>query len=239
MPFLSTLLDVVFPRCCILCNSASDQPKDLCKTCQSLLPIILSHCHRCALPLPMDQTTCGQCQKKPPVFDSAWALYAYTSPITSLIKRYKFNRKYAYSAVFSNLMITGIEAALKKSQIQQPDLIIPMPLHWTRTMKRGFNQSMELSKTIAKYFGIQHSNKIATRCKRTHYQSNLSPTARQRNLKGAFTSANTSSYRHIAIIDDILTTGASANALATVLKQQGASKISLWTLARTVAESAT
>jgi ComF family protein len=234
MTLITPLLNLVFPRCCINCDRFSKRPIDLCRECESLLPKLQTACMRCALPLSSTQAVCGECLKHPPSFDAAWALYAYQSPITRLIKQYKFNRKYAYSSTFSAVLIAGIEAALNENKIRLPELIVPMPQHWSRTMTRGFNQSLELSHSIAKHFSIPHDHQLVARSSRTAYQSKLNTQQRQQNVRNAFNINRTLQGQHISVIDDVLTTCATANAISQRLKRAGAGKVSIWTLARSI-----
>jgi ComF family protein len=120
---------------------------------------------------------------------------------------------------------------LKKKALL-PEVIIPMPLHPSRTRERGFNQSVEMGKILSKKLNIPLDTKSCQRIKKTKVQRLLSKKARTENMRKAFSVALRSSYRHVVILDDVFTTGASIDSLAKQLKQAGILKIEVWCIAR-------
>ncbi len=143
-----------------------------------------------------------------------------------MIQQYKYQNALHLSHTLANLLQEKIMDA-------DIDTIIPMPLHPSRLKERGFNQSLEIAKVIAKQRNITLDSTSCSRIKNTPPQSSLAPKERIKNMKGAFDCHATFTDLHIALIDDVMTTGASLNALAKTLKAAGARKISCYVIART------
>jgi ComF family protein len=234
--FLQTCLNACFPQTCILCRLPSDRDLPLCCACESDLPTNRFRCSVCALPLPhtqcpVEHRVCGACQKRPPVFQRAVVPWIYDDNFALLIRRWKYQKQ-------SHL--TSLLAALWLQELQdcpRVDVLLPVPLHWRRRWQRGFNQSELLCAKILRArpeLGVLEPG-IAQRNRYTNYQSGMSAKERQGNLRDAFTVQEDCDNLRIAIVDDVLTTGATANALAGALQDAGASHIQIWCIARTPA----
>lgn len=215
----------LLPYHCILCHQTSDQRRDLCADCQATLPFLGHCCQQCAMPLPSGQR-CGACLKHPPYFDRTFALFRYESPINQWITQLKFHRNLRNASLLSELFLE------KYNHIERPDLIIPVPLHPKRLRQRGFNQAIELARPFAKHFHTTLEKHHCMRMRHTPAQSSIPAKQRQQNLKKAF------AYRgpipqHVAIVDDVITTGHTVNELSQLLRQAGCQQIDIWAIART------
>ena len=219
---------------CVLCLSPTDNTHLLCSECEMDLPKNASHCVRCALPLPITQANqemliCGQCQKISPYYTTSLIPHLYASPLRELIGQLKFHGNLSYSPLLAQSFIHS----LKDRKHNLPECIIPVPLHKQRLHERGFNQALELARIIAKQLQIPLDYALCQRNKATPFQSGLSAKQRKQNLKNAFSLSKNHHYKHIAIFDDVVTTGTTVNELAKQLKKSGVEIIEVWAIART------
>jgi ComF family protein len=171
---------------------------------------------------------CGKCQSKQPYYDASFAPFLYEPPISKLIQAIKFNGKIKYAHLLGELMAKEILAR----DMPLPELIIPVPLHPARQRKRGFNQVIELSRPIARLTGIALAPDLVVRSQNTLAQSRLKASQRLSNIRGAFALVKKPNNKHIAIMDDVVTTGSTVNELARILKSTGAHTLEVWSLAR-------
>ena len=224
------LLSLVFPTCCRLCGTPVRSQWRLCPACLDDLPWLGNACDRCSLPLPSipGSILCGRCQQQPPGFDRALALFHYEPPVDYLIKRLKFSGELALCPLFSSLLAQRIHGRLAPL----PDLIVPVPLHYTRLRERGFNQSTELARRLGQILDVRVDHRLCKRTRRTHPQSLLPRAERGKNLRGAFEVRGTSVAPHIAVVDDVMTTGHTGDELARTLKRMGAEQVETWVIAR-------
>ncbi|MBB3047788.1 ComF family protein [Litorivivens lipolytica] len=226
----------LFPGQCQLCLSPSRRPSDICIDCERDLPWLQACCRRCALPLATGDL-CGHCLKQAPVFDQCIACWEYGFPIDALISRFKYHGDKACGALLAELAQTVFsqtgfsQTAFSKTTV---DMLIPVPMHWRRQLTRGYNQTEILANHWGYAFNIPVRHAIK-RTKATPTQQGLSASARRRNLLGAFALPAPDAVRgkHVVLVDDVLTTGATANTLAAILRRAGAAEISIWCLART------
>ena len=150
----------------------------------------------------------------------------YEFPVDVAIKALKFQRKLYYLPAFAEVLAAAVPAL--PGDI---DAVLAVPLHWRRKTLRGFNQAVELAKPVAGSLGVPVVRSVRRR-RATRFQSGLDVAARRRNLRRAFVAPAKVRYRHVLIVDDIVTTGATARALACVLLAAGAAKVSVLSLAR-------
>jgi ComF family protein len=214
----------LFAPHCILCGGAGSG-RDLCAGCAADLPYNAEACPRCALPAAGGRT-CGACLARPPAWDAAFSLLRYDPPGDELLKALKFGRRLAIGRVLGELM------AERLGERPRPDRLIPMPLHPARECERGFNQAIELARPVARALDVPLDSDICRRVRATAAQSGLDLRARRRNVRGAFALRRRLAATHVAIVDDIVTTGATAAALAQTLRRAGAARIELWSAAR-------
>jgi len=216
----------ILPIPCRLCG-AHCQRHALCDDCIKDLPLLGPTCPRCAMPTTHAQL-CGKCLNHPPEQDLSFSLFRYHNPIDRLIADFKYHDKLYLSQLFSNLMSEQLITR------PLPQLIIPIPLHAKRLIQRGYNQSLELAKALSKQLNIPLSNHTLSRVKNTPPQASLPFKQRKNNIQNAFSLNNSNIPSHLALIDDVLTTGHTANAAVKCLQQKGVETIELWTIARTI-----
>lgn len=179
------------------------------------------------------KTLCVQCQIEPPIFDAAICALHYATPVDYLVKRLKFGHQLSYAKVLGTLLFQH----LSQSEIGTVDAILPVPLHKARLRKRGFNQALELAHELQKPLGIPLFKGI-TRVINTTAQTLVKGEDRAANLNGAFAiKSGVTLPRHIAIVDDVITTGSTSNELARLLKEAGVAKVSVWAVARATANA--
>lgn len=217
----------LLPSSCVLCGRAGQLGRDLCAACASELPYLKTACCRCAIPLP-HTGVCGQCQQKPHSFDNAWAAFDYQPPVDHLIQSLKFNSKLYNARLLGELMSERVAVA----GLDLPKLLLPVPLHASRIRQRGFNQALELARPLAREFDLPLKPGLCRRLRPTMAQTGLDAKARRRNLKGVFEVVAMSDVSHVAIIDDVMTTGSTAEMLAKVLKNAGVARVDVWVCAR-------
>lgn len=226
--FVSTFFDKYLSaaRPCLLC-AAKDARSAFCASCRADLPwLTQSRCPVCALPT-LDSQVCGECLKKPPAFDRTLAVFSYGFPMDSLIHALKYDRRLEIAAAL------GAELSSAVSSAALADALIPVPLSRSRLLERGFNQSAEIAKVIRKRWGVRLADS-GERTRETPPQARLPWKERAKNIRGVFACEDNFSGRHIALVDDVMTTGATLNELARVVKKAGAKEVSCWVVARTL-----
>jgi ComF family protein len=214
---------------CALCASASDAA--VCEACDADLPRIRHACPRCARPMPRDEV-CGRCLRKPPAFDAALAVFAYQFPIDGLVQRAKFNADFATLAFLS----AALSQRLKPIQC---DGVVPVPLAPARQRERGYNQAALLAKAPAAMLNVPLFDDLM-RTRETEKQTELSFKARLRNVREAFSAASLErplAGKHVVLIDDVMTTGATLHEAAKALKAAGATRVTAALVARVVART--
>ncbi len=218
------------PRRCVFCGVRScAEEKSVCSSCRTDLPWIEYSCKRCAEPLPVETpnaVNCAACQRRPPPLIMSVAPLEYSFPIDAAIKALKFNRKLFYAPALSEIL-----CASSSSLPANIDVILPVPLHWRRKAMRGFNQASELGKPLARYLGLPLLKGVR-RHHATPFQSGLAASERLKNLRQAFATNGPVAYKHVLIVDDVITTGATTRQLANVLLTNGAEKVSALAVAR-------
>lgn len=220
----------IFPeKSCVLCGASSS--RDLCAPCYNDLPQLPENrCPVCLWPMPATEI-CGACLKNPPAFTRTVAAVRYAFPVDALIRSLKYQSNLALAPILAQLLIAQIQ-----TQQNKPDLVIPMPLHPLRLRERGFNQAMEIGRFVAKRLDIRLLPDSCQRIKHTQPQTELPWKERQKNIRKAFDCTIDLQDKHIAVIDDVMTTGATLNELAGVLRKHGAAEVSGWVIARTLPE---
>jgi len=171
---------------------------------------------------------CGQCLNHTPFFDNTQALFQYGFPIDAVLQQFKYNKQLSSADFFTHLILQHW------TKPQDIDRLIPMPMHPARLGERGFNQSLEVAKQLSKPWSLPLDFDSCSRVKNTPPQATLSLKARIDNVKNAFACQGRLNGEHVLILDDVMTTGATLNALAKALKQAGASRVSCWVIARSV-----
>lgn len=213
---------------CVLCNKPAGD-SGLCIACLTALPRAEGvRCPVCASPTASATAThCGRCIQRRPQYDYAVAALEYTSPVDHLIAVLKYSRDLSAARAMAFVLARILEHE------PYPDVVLPMPIAPTRLRERGFNQAEEIARYACAEFGIKVSHGIAQRISAGSPQTSLPWRERARNVRGVFTSNDTVAGKTVAVIDDVLTTGATLNELAVVLKRAGAKSVTGWVVART------
>jgi len=220
----------------VICGLATQTSFNICHPCQQDLPILPHSCPQCAQFLPAAQITdavCGACLKNPPPFHITHAAFPYEPPIIQLIIKLKFQHQLSYAQALGQALTHAIRTRWYAHQ-PLPDLIIPIPLHAQRLRERGFNQALEIAKPISKTLGIPIDYQGTRRIKPTAAQSGLPAAERKRNITHAFAVTGDYTNKHLAVIDDVITTGHTMLEFCRLLKQSGAARIDVWCCARRI-----
>ena len=228
---ISTAIKQIRPaQPCVLCGSMSHNGL-WCMACDHALPYLdMAHCPTCALPTPSGEV-CGQCLGHPPLFTRTTAVFGYAFPLDKLIHAMKYGEQLALAHAFAEKLTHHID----KNHL--PDCIIPMPLHPAKLRERGFNQSLLLAAKVARELDLNLLSDTCQRVRDTPPQSALPWKERKKNVRNAFRCDADLTGKHVALVDDVLTTGASMNALTEAVRKRGASEISAWVVARTLPRS--
>lgn len=222
---LSTILRAL-PLRCQLCHHSLDQHQyPWCLACHASLPQS-PRCLHCGLPTPYVVESCGRCLKHPPLWDSLTCVGDYSFPYDKLLHRFKYQRQF---------WLTPALATLIAKQVETPaPLLVAVPMHWRRQWWRGYNQSSLLAKHLARHLKVQYAPGLLKRTRATRQQQGLSRQARMKNLSNAFCVTG-AVPAHVAIVDDVVTTGATINQLCRLLRSRGARRIDVYCFCRTPA----
>lgn len=216
-----SLLNYLFPQSCFLCGASS--AKLLCPACYQDLPFPQHHCSVCACSLPMEIDTCAQCLREPPHFVSVKSALRYDYPADKLIQAAKYAQNLTVLNYLGNLMTAAFR------QQTRPDVLLPVPLHPRALRARGFNQAVELGKTISRAYQIPLAREVAHCVRHKSKQTRLSAKERKSNVRGSFQVAPLAkNWQHIVLVDDVVTTGATVNELARMCRQAGAQRVEVW-----------
>ncbi|MFD1800813.1 DNA utilization protein GntX [Mixta tenebrionis] len=220
---------------CWLCQTPLKLPRQgLCSYCLRALPPLPPCCPRCGLAAANPLLACRRCLRRPPPWQHLVAVSAYGAPLSQLIARHKFSRVTALSVMLARLILLSWLAARRQRGLQRPDLLLTVPLHHRRAWRRGFNQADLLARPLARWLGCAWRPDGLTRRAAGHIQHQLSASARKRNLRNAFRLEITVRDRHIALIDDVVTTGSTVAEISRLLMQAGAASVQIWCLCRTL-----
>lgn len=217
----------LFAGVCVVCGEAADPALGLCDGCEAALPWNRPCCARCALPLGAGAVLCGDCLRDPPPFWSTQAVWRYAFPLDRLLPRFKFHDDLAAGAVIAH----GMAEALREAP--RPEAIVPVPLHRQRLRERGYDQALELAKIVARRLSLPLLADGLRRVAPTKAQTGLDAIARRRNLRGAFEARVLRPWpRHVALIDDVMTTGATLREATRALCAAGVERVDVWVAAR-------
>lgn len=218
---------------CLLCDERC-QGQPLCSSCEADLPWLDGRCTVCAVPLPSRGLVCGECLKRPPSYDHVEVPWRFAFPVDALITRFKHQARWPYGRLLGERLAHHLEHAFADG-LPRPDLLLPVPLARRRLRQRGFNQAQMLADWLSRPLGIATDARVLERVLDTPAQQQLDAATRRRNLRQAFAIATAADIkgRHLALVDDVLTTGATAEALARLLKRAGAERVDVYCLART------
>jgi ComF family protein len=228
--WINIIQDYLLPPICILCGNAGSGSRDICHSCYRHLHRNNPCCYRCAEPFEMPTAItvlCGRCQNRAPAYDRTYAPFIHQGAMRHLITSLKFRAHYKNARLLGQLLAEHI-----RETAERPDCVMPVPLHKTRYRQRGFNQSIEIARTVARELQLPIDLSSCRRHRNTPHQTNLPAKQRRKNLKNAFSLVKPIQAKHIAIIDDVMTTGSTVDELAALLKKAGASRVDVWACAR-------
>lgn len=177
---------------------------------------------------------CGRCLQRPPPWQRLVFVGDYVAPLSQLVKRFKFHRAPELAPTLARLMLLRWQQARREQNLNRPDLILAVPLHATRCWRRGYNQSDLLARPLARWLGCSYRPAALRRVRKTALQQRLSAGARRRNLQRAFICTVPVAGRHIALVDDVVTTGSTVAEIAALLRRQGAASVQIWCVCRTL-----
>jgi len=216
-----------FAQACFLC-AARSQAGLLCPGCHAdLARLSVERCPVCAQPTPAG-AVCGACLKRPPAFDRTVAVYRYAFPASVLVQQLKYGGQLALAPWLADQLAAELAGA------DRPDCIIPMPLHKNRLKERGFNQAALIAKRLADRLAVPLALHACGRVRDTRPQVEMPFAARHGNMRNAFVCDLDLTGQRVALVDDVMTSGASLDELAKEVKRAGASEVSAWVIARTV-----
>jgi ComF family protein len=232
-------LDLLLPPSCLGCQAPVDRHGTLCAGCwQGLHFLAAPHCALCGFPFSFDpgpDARCAACMARAPAFDRARAVLAYDERSRPLVTRLKYGDRLEGVDVYAGWM-----AREGAGLLADADLVLPVPLHPLRLLARRFNQAALMAQAVARLSGVPHRPELLRRIKRTPPQVGLSAAGRRQNVAHAFALARGGTRAlngaAVLLIDDVMTTGATVDACAKVLKRGGARRVDVLTLARVVAE---
>lgn len=226
----SSVFNKLMPLHCLLCHEDVQQHPAICSHCYDQLPWLTSCCSVCSIALPEGVSgPCGECQSSSRAYLKVHALFEYAQPLDSLITKMKFGQQLGAARLLGELM----SDYFKHQSIDLSGFaVLPVPLHKQRLRERGYNQSLEVARPLAKAWQLPLLSSAVLRQQPTRAQSGLSAKARVRNLKGAFTVSEQALPASVLIVDDVITTGATINELSKTLAKAGVEKIEIATIAR-------
>ncbi len=227
---------------CVICARPGRNSLDLCDDCESLLQHCLhtdasgyvSHlCLTCGEELAgAGVEPCDDCSRVNSAFTRIVAPYRYAFPLDRLLHSQKYGDQRVLGRIFGVLLATSVRA-VTDADMALPSRLIPVPLHAGRRQVRGYNQSADIARWCARELGLRSSSQAVSRVFDTGSLAGLSRAERQYRILGAFRADDSVAGQHLAIIDDVLTTGSTARELARELYDTGAASVELWVLART------
>ncbi len=229
--WLKQALYGLIPGTCILCEARTRRNLDLCRDCERDLPWLTKQCYRCALPLASPDPVCGACISSPPPFEHCFAAFEYADPIDRLIREFKNNQQLLTGKVLASLLASAF--SFYHHADDWPDLLVPVPLHRSRLRRRGYNQAAEIADVIADQCNLHLDGQLCRKIRETQDQKTLDVHARRANIRGAWQLDRRVEGLRIALIDDVVTTGATASELAGLLLRGGAASVHVIALART------
>lgn len=226
---------LTIPGRCWLCHlPLSCSAWGFCSRCTAIFPPPAGACPQCGLPALSERLSCGRCLLEPPEWDRLVYVTDYKPPLRGLIHDLKFNATPALASALARLLLLSILDARRERRLNRPDILLSVPLHHRRALWRGYNQSALIATSLAHWLGCRYFPKAVRRIRAGFTQHQLGAKQRQSNLKGAFRVEIPVAGLHIAIVDDVVTTGNTVAEIARLLKKQGAATVQVWCLCRTL-----
>lgn len=234
---LKNILSHIIPHRCIVCKAFANNSEpplnpyapNMCSECRQALPELKYACAKCCQPIHIGEL-CGKCITESHYFDIVYCAYAYNFPIDKLIHQIKYGDKPEMIRCLGDLLIDHIHQ--HRDIRTPPELLIPVPSHPSRIRQRGFNQSLELTKHLSSKLNITFLRHSIAKCKATSPLASLNLKKRQVAIRNSFRVKQPVNAKHVAIVDDVMTSGATASELARTLKRDGVKYVEVWCIAR-------
>lgn len=226
----------LFQPACAVCGLGAATGLPLCGGCRADLPFLASACEHCALPLPagpdgLPARACPHCRRRQPPVTRAVAACRYAFPVDRLVQHLKFGGQLPLARVLGDVLADRVRAAYASDRF--PEALVAVPLHPRRQRQRGFNQAGRIAAAAGRELGVPLLEGAVARVRNTAAQSGLELRVRRRNLRGAFVVTGTLPA-HVAIVDDVVTSGSTVLALADTLRAAGVVRVDAWAVARTI-----
>jgi len=226
------LLDLIFPPACVSCAELLETRGPYCALCAlGLEPVPRPGCPLCAEPDPAGKL-CRRCRLRPPPFASARAAFVHEGPLARAIHRFKYEGRSELASPLGRAFSDAEGEWL--ASLGPGALLVPIPLHRRRLLRRGYDQAALLARALASATGLRHEPGLLRRVARSRRQVGLSEGQRLANVTGAFVVAGPVAVQPLVLIDDVFTTGATARAASAALVEHGAGVVHVLTLARAV-----
>ena len=215
------------PGVCLACGCAISNAKSLCPDCSARMQRVPDPCQYCGQPNPVNGLLCPRCLLNPPRWQRMIAPLQYRGLVRRCLLQLKFSEAHYLAKTLCDQCLDPFQASMPR-----PEVLIPVPLHRTRLLERGYNQAREIAAIWSKSFGIPVDRNALTRLRATPGQSGLSATQRADNVRRAFAYRPRREYGHVALVDDIVTTGSTVSEITTTLHRAGVDYVEVWALAR-------
>lgn len=228
----------LWPPRCVLCRRAGQWPAiDLCAACEAEFPVISMACPRCGLPRPDHDhgfADCARCHSLALPYSRVVAPWAYEFPVTQLVQALKYEGALANARILGTRIASAAGPTLAQLAVGKPlPLVVPLPLHPSRLVERGFNQSREIARIVARSLDLSLDERALRRVRATAPQVGLARIERANNLSGAFAAdAGIVASQTIILVDDVVTTGSTVAEAACTLLAAGAQSVQVWAAAR-------
>lgn len=225
-----SVVNWVAPLKCIRCSqSIRNGTSCVCQHCYPTLPFHDNACQQCGQAFSANLDYCGRCLNSPPPFDRCFCAFSYNNPIDNQLRKFKYSQRPELAGQLAQLLRHEID----NHQLDYPELLLPVPIHISKLRERGFNQSLSLAKHLSALMNIPYSNNVVIKHRNTEPQVGQTQHFRHKNVSGSFKYHHKTKAKHIAIIDDVVTTGSTAAEIAKILKRNGVDYIQVWAIAQT------
>ena len=224
-----TLHSFLSPRCCLCGQRTPINSPAICLLCYQRLPRWQHGCQVCGMPLKQagNEQLCGQCQIQRPMFDRLVALGWYQHDIRSLVSRFKYQHDLVAGRALTDSWL------MHNSPGPLPQVLLPVPIHKNKLASRGFNQAYMIAKDLSQRLGVKLDTNQIKRLKEGHSQTGQNRENRMKEVRKLYSVSQSIPYKHVAIVDDVVTTQATVNVISELLRDAGADKIDIWSIART------
>ena len=222
------LEELLAPGICVGCGCPCNDRSSLCGSCATRLETVPEPCEHCGQPSPLGNPVCPACRLDPPRWQRLVAPLHYRGAV----RDYLLELKHAQATYLARALCAHTSSRFRQHW-PRPEVLLPVPLHRDRLLQRGFNQALEIARLWSAELDIPVDANALTRRLATPLQAGLSASQRAGNVRYAFVYAPRRCYRHVAVIDDIVTTGSTATEIARVLQRDGVDFVEIWALART------